>query len=114
VFRVVGNRRRAEDRKLFCRNDIARRCVGSTSKGLHGRWCGALAAGDRADNTTSTNQPQKWDWSTTKRETDDRHARRPAAPDEFRRKMARVDREFADARRYLSALYAEDNQALVR
>jgi hypothetical protein len=32
----------------------------------------------------------------------------------FRRKMARVDREFADARRYLSALYAEDNQALVR
>jgi len=28
--------------------------------------------------------------------------------------MARVDREFADARRYLSALYAEDKQALVR
>jgi len=34
------------------------------------------------------------------------------SPDEFRRKMAHVDREFADARRYLSALCAEDNQAL--
>ncbi|WP_197374835.1 hypothetical protein [Mycolicibacterium baixiangningiae] len=34
------------------------------------------------------------------------------SPDEFRRKMAHVDREFADARRYLSALRAEDNQAL--
>ena len=34
------------------------------------------------------------------------------SPDEFRRKMAHVDREFADARRYLSALSAEDNQAL--
>jgi hypothetical protein len=33
-------------------------------------------------------------------------------PDEFRRKMAHVDREFADARRYLSALCAEDNEAL--
>jgi hypothetical protein len=32
--------------------------------------------------------------------------------DDFRRKMAHVDREFADARRYLSALCAEDNQAL--
>ena len=31
---------------------------------------------------------------------------------EFRRKMAHVDREFADARRYLSALCAEDDQAL--
>ena len=36
------------------------------------------------------------------------------SPDEFRRKMAHVDQEFADARRYLSALYAEDKQALVR
>ena len=35
-----------------------------------------------------------------------------SSPDEFRRKMAHVDREFADARRYLSALCAEDNQAL--
>ena len=34
------------------------------------------------------------------------------SPDEFRREMAHVDREFADARRYLSALCAEDNQAL--
>ena len=34
------------------------------------------------------------------------------SPDEFRKKMAHVDREFADARRYLSALCAEDNQAL--
>jgi hypothetical protein len=34
------------------------------------------------------------------------------SPDDFRRKMAHVDREFADARRYLSALCAEDNQAL--
>jgi 5,10-methylenetetrahydrofolate reductase len=32
--------------------------------------------------------------------------------DDFRRKMAHVDREFADARRYLSMLCAEDNQAL--
>ncbi len=28
------------------------------------------------------------------------------SPDEFRKKMAQVDREFADARRYLSALCA--------
>lgn len=35
------------------------------------------------------------------------------SPDDFRRKMAHVDREFADARRYLSALCAEDNQALL-
>ncbi len=34
------------------------------------------------------------------------------SPDEFRRKMAHVDREFADGRRHLSALCAEDNQAL--
>jgi 5,10-methylenetetrahydrofolate reductase len=34
------------------------------------------------------------------------------APDEFLRKLARVDREFADARRYLSALCAEDHEAL--
>ena len=34
------------------------------------------------------------------------------SPDEFRRKLAHFDREFADARRYLSALCAEDNQAL--
>ena len=34
------------------------------------------------------------------------------SPDEFLRKMAHVDREFADARRYLSALCAGDNQAL--
>jgi hypothetical protein len=34
------------------------------------------------------------------------------SPDEFRRKTAHVDPEFADARRYLSALCAEDNQAL--
>ena len=34
------------------------------------------------------------------------------SPDEFRRKLAHVDREFADARRYLSALCAEDNQVL--
>jgi hypothetical protein len=33
------------------------------------------------------------------------------SPDEFRKKMAHVDQEFADARRYLSALCAEDNQA---
>ena len=34
------------------------------------------------------------------------------SPDEFRRKMAHLDREFADARRYLSALCSEDNEAL--
>lgn len=34
------------------------------------------------------------------------------SPDDFRRKLAHVDREFADARRYLSALNAEDNDAL--
>jgi hypothetical protein len=34
------------------------------------------------------------------------------SPDDFRRKAAHVDREFADARRYLSALSAEDNHAL--
>ena len=34
------------------------------------------------------------------------------SPDEFRRKTAHVDREIADARRYLSALCAKDNQAL--
>lgn len=34
------------------------------------------------------------------------------SPDEFRRKLAHLDREFADARRYLSALHAHDNQSL--
>jgi len=34
------------------------------------------------------------------------------SPDEYLRKMAHVDQEFADARRYLSALCAEDNQGL--
>jgi len=34
------------------------------------------------------------------------------SPGEFRREMGHVDREFADARRYLSALCAQDNQAL--
>ena len=34
------------------------------------------------------------------------------SPDEFRRKMAHLDREFSDARRYLSRLNAEDNEAL--
>jgi hypothetical protein len=34
------------------------------------------------------------------------------SPDEFRRKLAHVDREFADARRYLSAMCADDHQAL--
>ena len=34
------------------------------------------------------------------------------SPEAFRKKMAHVDREFADARRYLSALCADDNQAL--
>ena len=34
------------------------------------------------------------------------------SPDEFRKKLPNVDREFADARRYLSALSAEDNEAL--
>jgi len=33
-------------------------------------------------------------------------------PDDFRRKAAHVDREFADARRYLRALSADDNEAL--
>ena len=32
--------------------------------------------------------------------------------DDFLRKAAHVDREFADARRYLSALSAEDNRSL--
>jgi hypothetical protein len=35
------------------------------------------------------------------------------SPDEFRKKVAYVDQEFADARRYLSALCADDNQGLV-
>ncbi|QZT56721.1 hypothetical protein [Mycolicibacterium austroafricanum] len=34
------------------------------------------------------------------------------SPDEFRRKMAHLDREFADARRYLSMLCAGDNESL--
>jgi hypothetical protein len=34
------------------------------------------------------------------------------APNEFRKKMAHVDQEVADALRYLSALSARDNQAL--
>ena len=34
------------------------------------------------------------------------------SPDEFRQKAAHVDREFADARRYLSAWSAEDTQVL--
>ena len=34
------------------------------------------------------------------------------SPDEYLGKMAHVDHDFADARRYLSALYAKDNQAL--
>ncbi len=34
------------------------------------------------------------------------------SPAEFWEKSARVDREFADARRYLSALCAEDHEAL--
>lgn len=34
------------------------------------------------------------------------------SPEEFRQKMPHVDREFADARRYLSALCAEDNHKL--
>ncbi|MGP4058091.1 hypothetical protein ACTWP6_25250 [Mycobacterium sp. 4D054] len=34
------------------------------------------------------------------------------SPDEFRRKLAHLDREFADARNYLSRLHAEDNEAL--
>ena len=34
------------------------------------------------------------------------------SPDDFRRKAAHVDREFVDARRYLSALSAEDNHEL--
>ena len=34
------------------------------------------------------------------------------SPDDFRRKAAHVDREFSDARRYLTALSAEDNHAL--
>lgn len=34
------------------------------------------------------------------------------SPEDFRRKLAHVDREFADARRYLSALCAEDYEAL--
>ncbi|BBX17584.1 hypothetical protein CRI77_24675 [Mycolicibacterium duvalii] len=36
----------------------------------------------------------------------------PPSPDDFRRKLAHVDREFADARRYLSALHADDTEAL--
>ena len=36
----------------------------------------------------------------------------PPSPDDFRRKLAHVDQEFADARRYLSALHAGDNEAL--
>jgi hypothetical protein len=34
------------------------------------------------------------------------------SPDVFRRKLANVDREFADARRYLSALFADDHERL--
>jgi hypothetical protein len=34
------------------------------------------------------------------------------SPDDFRRKLAHVDREFADARRYLSALSADDHEGL--
>jgi hypothetical protein len=34
------------------------------------------------------------------------------SPDEFLGKLAHVDREFADARRYLSALHAKDHESL--
>lgn len=34
------------------------------------------------------------------------------SPDDFRRKASHVDREFADARRYLTALSDDDNHAL--
>lgn len=34
------------------------------------------------------------------------------SPYEFRRKLAHLDREFADARRYLSRLHAEDYESL--
>ena len=34
------------------------------------------------------------------------------SPGAFQKKTSHVDREFADARRYLSALCADDNQAL--
>jgi hypothetical protein len=34
------------------------------------------------------------------------------SPEDFRRKAAHVDREFADARRYLMALLADDDHAL--
>jgi 5,10-methylenetetrahydrofolate reductase len=34
------------------------------------------------------------------------------SPDEFRRKLAHLDREFSDARRYLSSLNAEDYESL--
>jgi hypothetical protein len=34
------------------------------------------------------------------------------SPDDFRRKAAHVDREFVDARRYLTALSTDDNHAL--
>src|SRR4029079_7705367 len=89
-------------------------CVGSTSNRLHGRWCGAQAAGDHADNTTSTNHPKNGIGPPPKENPMTDTPDDLPSPDEFRRKMAHVDREFADARRYLSALCAEDNQALGR
>jgi hypothetical protein len=70
-------------------------------------------AGQKAEkDTTSTNQPRKWVGPPPKEKPMTDMPDDLPSPDEFRRKMAHVDREFADARRYLSALCAEDNQAL--
>src|SRR6185312_263857 len=64
-------------------------------------------------DTVSRTQPRKWVDPPPKEKPNmtDMPDDLPS-PDEFRVKMAHVDREFADARRYLSALYVEDNHAL--
>ncbi len=63
-------------------------------------------------DTTGTKPTPKWDWSTSERETHDRHARRSAVARRVPEEDGPRRQEFADARRYLSALCSEDNQAL--
>jgi hypothetical protein len=63
-------------------------------------------------HTTGTNQPQNGIGPSPKEKPMTDTPDDLPSPDEYLRKMAHVDQEFADARRYLSALCAEDNQGL--
>jgi hypothetical protein len=74
---------------------------------------GELHAGQKVrKDTTGTNQPQNGIGPPPREKPMTDTPDDLPSPDEFRRKMAHVDQEFADARRYLSALCAQDNQGL--